>query len=531
MTNKIALTVTLFSALILSACGGGGSGATTTRAEGNTPTWVKGVFADESSFKNRCENPRSGLDINGDAYPDQAGSKLYEKHWLRSWSNNTYLWYDEIVDNDIATIDDPIEYFDTLKTKRLTESGQAIDRFHFTQSTEDYQQLISNNATLGYGARFILKESTPPREARIVYVEPNSPAANAGLARGAEILEIDGVDFIGGADTQTLNNGLFPEEDNEAHTFKILDMGQTIPRTVVLRAEVVTSDPVKNTRVIDTPSGKIAYLALHTFATESAETALIEAFNELSSENPNDLVLDLRYNGGGFLSISAQLGYMIAGTALSENRIYGKATFNDKHPLINPVTGRAIGSTPFYNTSSASEPLPSLNLNRVYVLSSKNTCSASEALINGLRGIDVDVVLIGSTTCGKPYGFYSTDNCGTTYSTIQIRNENAKGFGEFADGFSPLNATAGVGESVEGCQVVEDFEHDLGDEREVMLKAALDYRNFRTCPPVMAGRTVVSDAKNDLRSDPGFIKREMLEQIRLDALQFKSRLGKLHGNF
>lgn len=526
MINKKILSVFIFSTLALSACGSGGSSSvdgSANSAVGTSPTWIQGVFADEDSFKNRCETPRTGVDINGKAYPDQAGSKLLEKHWLRSWSNNTYLWYDEIIDNNIEAIDDPVEYFETLKTYGTSPSGRAKDRFHFSQNTADYQQLVSNSATLGYGARFILLESSPPREGRIAYIEPNSPAANAGLSRGAQILEIDGVDFINGSDTVTLNNGLFPEVDNEAHTFKVLEIGQTTPRTVVLRAEVVTSEPVKNTRVIDTPSGKIAYLALNTFATVSAEAALIEAFNELSSEAPDDLVLDLRYNGGGYLSISAELGYMIAGSALTANRIYGKATFNDKHPVINPVTGNAIQATPFYDTSSTSVQLPSLNLNKVYILSSGRTCSASEALINGLRGIDVEVVLIGGTTCGKPYGFYSTDNCGTTYSTIQIREENAKGFGDYADGFSPQNVASGEGEFVQGCQVSEDFMHDLGNEQEVMLKAALDYRNSSICPPLVASRSIVRDTAHDLRDDPRIIKRELLEQIRLDALQFGSR--------
>ena len=71
--------------------------------------------------------------------------------------------------------------------------------------------------------------------------------------------------------------------------------------------------------------------------------------------------------------------------------------------------------------------------------------------------------------------------------------------------------------------MTEDFIHDLGDEQEVMLKAALDYRNSNICPPVIAGRSIVRDTNNDLRNDPRLIKRELLEQIRLDALQFESR--------
>ena len=158
-----------------------------------------------------------------------------------------------------------------------------------------------------------------------------------------------------------------------------------------------------------------------------------------------ELVLDLRYNGGGYLVLAAQLAYMIAGTN-SSGQVFERTVFNDKHPRINPVTGAAITPVPFVNeTVNLSVPsgtaLPALNLSRVFVLTTEDTCSASESLINGLRGINVNVVQIGGTTCGKPYGFYATDNCGTSYFTIQFRGENAKGFGDYSDGFSPANAS------------------------------------------------------------------------------------------
>ena len=74
--------------------------------------------------------------------------------------------------------------------------------------------------------------------------------------------------------------------------------------------------------------------------------------------------------------------------------------------------------------------------------------------------------IIGSTTCGKPYGFYPTDNCGTTYFRIQFRGENAANFGDYTDGFSPANTTANVGTTVPGCSVADDFTHELGDPAE-----------------------------------------------------------------
>lgn len=515
--TKILSMVSL--AAILSACGGSSSVSDTS----SLLSWRSGVFEDERNYKNRCESPRAGSDINGAAHGDLPGSKLYEKHWLRSWSNNTYLWYDEITDTDISGIDDPIEYFATLKSNATTESGQSRDRFHYAQNTQEYQQLVSAGATVGYGIRFTLLKSSPPREGRIAYIEPNSPASDAGLSRGAEIIEIDGVDFMHGSDVDTLNSGLFPESAGEQHTFVVRELGQTTTRTVVLKAESVTSEPVKVSRTIQTSSGKVAYLALNTFATVSAESALVDAFTELSAESPNDLVLDLRYNGGGYLAISAQLAYMIAGSGLTSGRTFGKTVFNNKHPAVNPISGDALSNVPFINTTvgfstTASLPLPSLNLSRIYVISSGSTCSASEALINGLRGADIEVVLIGGTTCGKPYGFYPTDNCGTTYSTIQFRSENAKDFGDYADGFSPNNATGVVGESVVGCQVSEDVLHSLGDEQEVMLKAALEYRSTNSCPPIQASRIEAVDIEGDLKNDPRYIKRKLLEQIKMDHL-------------
>ena len=129
-------------------------------------------------------------------------------------------------------------------------------------------------------------------------------------------------------------------------------------------------------------------------------------------------------------------------------------------------------------------PLPTLNLDRVYVITGPGTCSASESIINGLRGVGVDVYVIGSTTCGKPYGFYPTDNCGTTYFSIQFRGENAADFGDYSDGFSPANQTGTVGTVVPGCSVEDDFTNALGDPDEARIAAALSFRasNNQVCP-------------------------------------------------
>jgi carboxyl-terminal processing protease len=118
----------------------------------------------------------------------------------------------------------------------------------------------------------------------------------------------------------------------------------------------------------------------------------------------------------------------------------------------------------------------------VFVLTGEGTCSASESIINGLRGVDVQVIQIGSTSCGKPYGFYPQDNCGTTYFSIEFRGINAKGFGDYADGFTPANRPDIGGVSVPGCSVADDFTHALGDQAESRFAAALAYRIGQSCP-------------------------------------------------
>jgi hypothetical protein len=197
-------------------------------------------------------------------------------------------------------------------------------------------------------------------------------------------------------------------------------------------------------------------------------------------------VLDIRYNGGGFLFIASQLAYMIGGPVQTAGLAFETLQFNDKHPVSDPVTGQPIEPIPFYDTTLIGDLLPVLDLpiRRVFVLTGPGTCSASESIINSLRGVDVEVIQIGSTTCGKPYGFYPTDNCGTTYFTIQFRGVNAKDFGDFGDGFSPENTDPSgiVGTVVPGCSVGDDFSSQLGNPAEARFAAAMQYRDTGICP-------------------------------------------------
>ena len=480
----------LIAAMMLAACGGGGGSLAASPPPPPPPGggWQPGVFLDASTFAARCAAPRAGNDpATGAPYPDIQGTTTDENNFLRSYSDNTYLWYSEITDQDPGLFNDSLDYFDQLKTFATTASGAAKDKFHFTVDSAEWFQLSQSGASAGYGAEFILLSSVPPREVVIAFTEPNSPATNLAqpLARGATILSIDGFDINDNtqAGIDALNAGLFPSGAGQSHDFVVLDLGAQNSRPVTMISAIVTEDPVQNVDTIVTPTGNVGYMLFNAHRAP-AEAELIGAINQL--QGVTDLVLDIRYNGGGFLDIASELAYMIAGPAAA-GQTFDEIQFNDKHPTTDPVTGQNLEPTRFHTTTqgfsvAAGQALPTLNLGTVYVLTGPNTCSASEAIMNGLRGINVNVIQIGSTTCGKPYGFYARDNCGTTYFTIQFRGVNAVGFGDYTDGFSPANTQANVGEVIPGCSVADDFTAQLGDTSEARLAAALAYRVAPNCP-------------------------------------------------
>ena len=525
------------SAVTLASCGGGGGGSTPAPPPVvgpppppppvAGPTWTQGVYAAASTFKDRCEIPRSGNDLFGRPFPDRAGTALEERFWLRSWINETYLWNDEVQDQNPANFNSRTAYFAVLKTNAQTPSGRPKDEFSDSQPTVDYQRAALNTRAT-YGARWNIIKSTPPRDVRVSYTEPLSPAAavvggQPAMVRGTRILRINGIDLVNTNNTSEidqLNAALNPSATGVATTFVVRDPGATADRNVVLNSLTLSPSPVNRFSVIDTPTGKVGYILFNTFNPNESERAIIQAVTNLRINGINDLVLDLRYNGGGLLGVAAQLGYMLAGPTRTAGKAFSRLRFNTAAGSLNPVTGQLNSPTPFIAQTigygdilSPNQPLPTLTLNRVFVLTTGNTCSASEAVINGLRGIDFEVVIIGDKTCGKPFGSYPTDNCGETYSAIQFQTTNDKAFGDYAEGFIPNNSTAAFGARAPGCQVADDLSRELGDPAERLLAAALQFRTNGTCPPPSSGVSAVDQERVSSQGgiplrlpEPGFME-------------------------
>ena len=450
-----------------------------------TPETARATFSASTSYESSCAMPRVGSSPHtGRAYADRQGTLADEKNWLRSWSDETYLWYREIPNLNAASYATLESWYGVLKTPALALSGAAKDRFHYIESTDEFEA-GSAGVSYGYGITWSAVASIPPRRWLAAVVTAGSPAAIAGIKRGDSIISIDGVDFRNGPDVNTLSRGLFPPTIGENHSFVLAPIDGSAQKTVALTSASVTIVPVPVSGIVNTPTGRVGYIAFTTFNTFSSEKAIADAVAGLvAAGGVTDLVLDLRYNGGGYVFISAETAFMIAGLARTNNKVYARDKTNDKRPF-GPDT-----VYPFYNGGSGltggvaqGQALPSVNLARVFVLTQSGTASASEAVINGLRGIDVEVVLIGAQTVGKPHGFRSEDNCGTTYSTIQFSLTNQKGEGDYVDGFAPT------------CRANDDLTRALGDPAEGQLAAALSYRATRVCPALVSAITQDSAPK------------------------------------
>lgn len=482
LVRPSTLVALLASGLLAAACGGGGGG-------GDDPVAPPPAgLAPSSTLAQQCApaNPLAPA-------ANRTASLDTERRWVRSYFDEAYLWYREVpvVDTSLAAYNGANvpqaldNYFDALRSPALTASGRRRDQFSFTYPTAEWNALSQSGVSAGFGAEWLLGSPTPPRNIRVAFVDPSTPAASAGLGRGMTLVSVDGVSADDSTSTgiDRLNSALFAPVAGRSYTFVLRDRNQ-VDRVVAMTAAQVTRTPVPTTRVIDTASGRVGYITFHDHM-RPAEGQLVTAFQSLVQAGVSDLVLDLRYNGGGYLYIASQVGYMVAGRTRTAGRTFERLQYNDKRTADN---NNPDNTAPFYDTTSGfsgsgttgNQSLPQLGLGRVFVLAGPGTCSASESIVNGLRGIGVDVVLIGGTTCGKPYGFTAKDNCGISYFPIEFSGTNAAGFGDYADGFSAT------------CSASDDLGRDLGDPSENLLATALSRRATGVCPPVAARETAQS---------------------------------------
>lgn len=446
-------------AILLTACGGGGG-------EGSTPT---NSVPNSNNLAQICakENPYLANATSN----RQEGSLADEKNWIKAYMTERYLWYRDMpvvnpqnsqynvmTNGSVDVWTSLLNYFSDSKTQLKTTSGNLVDKFSFMIDTGSWQNYV-NSSFKGYG--FMLKTSTVAdnKVITVAYVYPGSPAARAGLARGDQIVSIDGAltNDTNPTSVAIFEEGLRPKQV-ASHTFVVLRAGTNI--SVSMQAESINLKQVEY-KVLNVGTQKLGYLLFNSHV-PNAEADLIQAMALFKQQAVTQLVVDLRYNGGGYLSIANALATAVAGPVKTAGKVFEFTKYSDKRSAENEALY-------FSNRGFNNQIYPSLSLTKIYVLVSGGTCSASESFINGLRGIDVQVELIGSTTCGKPYAYYPQDNCGITYAAMEMEGVNQKGEGGYGDGMAPQ------------CAALDDLSRPLGDLNEGMLSVAVKRIQGQSC--------------------------------------------------
>ena len=437
--------------------------------------------------------------------------------------NAVYLYKDDIpdlADNRFTTNDQYGNYLNSfLQPEDLFESiifqRETVDRFsRIIPNYIEFEQILSGTSkSNGLEFNLYLEPGSDTEVFGIIrLVLNNSVASNLGLQRGQIFDAIDGTQLnttnlntLLSQDSYTLNFGSY--NDNGTDTVD----DDTITSTTdsqSLTKETYTENPVHKTSIIDIDGENVGYLVYNGF-NRNFDNELNAAFAEFKASNVQHLVLDLRYNPGGSVLTASYLGSMITGQFTGDT--YSKLVYNSDLQELNSEFN-------FVN-SIDSNTINSLNLNKVYILTTNRSASASELVINSLTPY-IDVVQIGDFTTGK------TQASVTIYDSPDLSPNDINPNHTYA--MQPLvansinvNDTAvpenGLAPDITIIESPRNF-GILGDITEPLLAAALlDIQGLGRFSPQ---NNVIKPIQTNLNTSP--IEEDMyIEQVNLNRFQLK----------
>ena len=399
----------------------------------------------------------------------EAEDPLYStKDFIWKGLNQYYLWQEEI--NDLsdtrfekslgytnATSKRYVSYLKNFSTPEILFKYllSPEDRFSFIVKDIDQLEDSFQGISLSTGMDYALAQiETGEIVGYVRYVFPNSDAEKKGVKRGDFFLSVDGQRLT----TTNYQQLLFNQKNSLTFGFFKVVNKQIVPtESKTLSQLPLQEDPILLHKTLSRSGKKIGYLVYNSFVSKY-DKQLNEVFGKFKSDGISDLVLDLRYNSGGSVQTAIYLASMIKGT--DTNKVFVKQTSNAKminywkrdHTFENNISGT---------------PIHTLNLPKIYILTSKHTASASELIINGLKPY-LTVVQIGETTLGKNLASITlkdkTKGSKWAMQPIVLRSENAAGFGHYETGLVP------------NFEIKEDVRNlgTLGDENEPLLAKALE---------------------------------------------------------
>jgi len=365
---------------------------------------------------------------------DTQSFTLAEKNFVHNLFTTEYLWYDEVpLEIDYDIYETPDELVDGLKVSQ--------DRWSFSITKNDYEDYV-NQKTAGFGFRYT-------DDFNILLVRIDAPAYNK-LFRGDKILEING-NAVTSENLDKASKNL----NVESH-FKLLRGTDEIDVTITPREYTFK---VTSGKTIVQNGKKIGYMSYDSFTSTSVNEFEAQ-FNKFKKDNITDIVVDLRYNGGGSINVASILLENLTNQYAGRKQFY--LDWNENYKNNN--------SSYYFSDEVESNDL---NMKRVIFLVTKNTASASELVISALKPYlgDANVVTIGDVTHGKPVGMQGRSYESNYYFLINFFVRNS------------ANETTSLNGISVTCKAEDDISHLRGDVDETMLKTALAYINHNySCP-------------------------------------------------
>ena len=362
--------------------------------------------------------------------------------FVRDVLDEYYLWYQELPRINPSNYASPEAYLEAVRYRPLDST------FSYITSRAANDAFYGESQFVGFG----FSTQTSETELNVLQVFPDSPASEGGMSRGDRIFEINGRAVADLVRAGTIGTAFGANSEGVSAAVAVRSR-QGVERRITMTKRVVTIPTVSLTRTFQVDGRTVGYLLFRNFVNPSY-AALDEAFAALREARATELVVDLRYNGGGLVDVAVHLGGLVGGT-FTQGRVFAEFRHNDRNTALN-------------ETLRFESPAQALGLSRLVVITTRASASASELLINSLRP-HLPVVVIGDATYGKPVGQYGFDFCDKVLAPVSFSLVNADGQGDYFGGISPT------------CTAADDIEHDLGAADEASLGEALFYIRTGNC--------------------------------------------------
>lgn len=379
-----------------------------------------------------CEDDQDPVDK--DIGPDDIeviNTEIYET------MEDIYLWYKHLPEIDPADYETTEEMMDSIRYEK--------DRFSYVMPRSEFIQYFEEGTSTGHGIGLATDQSG---KLFVAYVYKNTPAYKAGVKRGWKIVSVNETP----ATSDNYDKITDSEEIPVINRFTFL-----LPNDSTVKKEIEKKEIDINPVLLDTTytyrDKKVGYLVFQEFI-EVATKYLDRAFEKFNNQNIEYLVIDLRYNSGGFGTVMEHFGNLVAGNDHS-NEVYYSRIHNDKHTDKNTTI----------KFESLEHSLSSLK--ELYFISTTNTVSASELMMNGLSS-HYPTQFIGSKSRGKPVGMYiyQFKYYDLTFAPVSFTVENREGYSEYYDGL-PVHY-----------EIEDNIYYNFGDIHEPNLNKALDLIGF-----------------------------------------------------